>query len=519
MNPLPPSDPEPDPDSEAEPAVSDFARALEEFEHSARSAAAAAGAAVEVQVGARVRGKVVHIGEEHTLVDFGGRSEAVVETRQYRAEDGTLRVRVGDELDLFVVETGDQVVLAPAMRADAQSALRQMREAHAAGMPVAGRVTGVNAGGLEVDVGGARGFCPVSQIESGFCADPSAFVGRTLEFLVTEIRDGRSGVVLSRRQLLRREEEERARELLSTLRPGDERAGTVSRLDAFGAFVDLGGVEGLVHISEIRHEHVGHPREVLQEGERVRVRVLRIQTGRDGRPRISLSIKAAAPDPWEGIEARLPRGTRVQGVVARVADFGAFVTLAPGVDGLIHISEVALHRVAHVREVLAVGQTVEAVVLDVDPARKRISLSIREAQAAGLPPAREPAAGEVTDGLVGAVKPYGVFVDLPEYGPRASGLLPREETGEPRGADLARAFAVGQPLRVEILEVKEGKIRLGLTRAQPPESQPEAAVPAPTPTPAAAKAPPKTALALALQKAMEESQRKRGPSGGGQPAP
>ena len=368
-----------DPDEDA--TSNEFARALEEHEHAARAAAAATRAAADLAPGAKVQGKVVAVGDEHTLIDYGGRSEAVAETRQFRAEDGSLGVAAGDVLELFVIEAGDQVVLARSMRAEGQAALRQVREARAAGVPVTGRVTGINTGGLAVDLGGARGFCPLSQIEAGFCADPSIYVGRTLEFLVTAVEGARGSAVLSRRQLLRRAEEERIRQRLAALKPGDELDGTVARLESFGAFVDLGGLDGLVHVSEIRHERLAHPRDALSQGDKVRVRVLRIETGKDGRPRLALSIKAATPDPWAGIETRFVPGTRVRGVVARLADFGAFVNLAPGIDALVHVSEAAPRKVRHVREVLSTGQSIEAVVLAVDPVKKRISLSIREALA------------------------------------------------------------------------------------------------------------------------------------------
>ena len=338
----------------------------------------------------KVKARVVSVGEEHTLFDFGGRSEAVAETRHFRAEDGTPGVKPDDVLELFVVEAGDQVVLAPSIRADAHAALRQMREAHAAGVPVSGRVTGLNSGGLEVDLSGERAFCPLSHIESGFCADPSVYVGRTLEFLVTSVGDAKGSVVLSRRQLLRRGEEEQAKKLVASLKPGDELDGTVARLEAFGAFVDLGGVDGLVHVSEIRHERVGHPSQVLRQGEKVHVKVLRLDVGKDGRQRIALSIKATAPDPWTGIESRYSPGMRVMGVVARLTDFGAFVTLEPGIDGLVHVSEAAPQRIAHVKDVLTVGQTIEAMVLSVDPEKKRVSLSIKRTVEDSLPPAPAP---------------------------------------------------------------------------------------------------------------------------------
>jgi small subunit ribosomal protein S1 len=223
----------------------------------------------------------------------------------------------------------------------------------------------------------------VSQIESGYCADPSGYVGRTLEFLVTAIEDSRRSAVLSRRQLLRRTEEEETRRRLAALKPGDELDGTVARLEAFGAFVDLGGMDGLVHVSEIQYGRVSHPRDVLRPGEKVRVRVLRIEVGKDGRPRIALSIKASSPDPWIEVPQRFAPGMRVKGVVARLTEFGAFVTLAPGIDGLVHVSEITPHRTVRVKDALAAGQEIEAIVLAVDVAKRRISLSIRAAGADG----------------------------------------------------------------------------------------------------------------------------------------
>ncbi len=550
-HPTPPTDPTPpDTEQETERPSDEFAQALREFEQAAPPATAS-----EVAVGTKVHGRVVSIGADNALVDFGGRSEGAVELRHYRGEDGAPRIAVGDELDLFVIEAGDQLVLAPTVKAEPRAALGQLREAQKAGVPVEGRVTAVNSGGLAVDLSGVRGFCPMSQIESGFCSEPSAYVGRTLEFLVTKVEDGgRGNVVLSRRQLLRRAEQEQGRKMLETLKVGDEREGRVRKLEAFGAFIDLGGVDGLAHISEISHSHVGHPREALKEGQTVKVRVLKIGTGKDGRPKLALSVKAAAPDPWQGVAERYAAGQRVTGTVARMTDFGAFVALEPGIDGLVHVSQVALHRVQHVKDVLKNGQSVEAVVLAVEPEKKRISLSIREALAADLPPARTPEVGEVTEGRVGSIKTYGVFVDLPQIGPRASGLMPREETGLPRGTDLTQHFTLGQTVRVELLESKEGKLRLRLEGATPvveerparPAGGPreggggrgersdrgpresrgpregrgprgerggrEERTPTSWSTPKTPNEP--TTMALALRKAMEEARRKQGGSNG-----
>jgi small subunit ribosomal protein S1 len=366
----------PDPDDDK----SDFAHALEEFERGSGRAKQAIRSSVDLTPGAKVRGKVVAIGDDHAVIDIGARSEATVDLGSFRDAEGTPRIEIGEVLDLFVVEAGDQIVLARSLRADPHAGMEPMREAKASGLPVSGRVTGLNGGGLDVDIGGIRGFCPMSQIESGYCSEPSQYLGRTLEFVVTAVEDARRSVVLSRRQLVRREEAEVASRRIATLKPGDELDGTVRKLEAFGAFVDLGGgLDGMVHVSEIQYGNVAHPRDVLREGEKVHVRVLKIDKGKDGKTRVGLSIKASAPDPWNGIQSRIAPGMRLKGVVARLADFGAFVTLEPGIDGLVHVSEIAPVHVAKVKDAVAVGETVEAIVLAVDPVKKRISLSIKAA--------------------------------------------------------------------------------------------------------------------------------------------
>ncbi|MEO5618260.1 MAG: S1 RNA-binding domain-containing protein, partial [Candidatus Eisenbacteria bacterium] len=479
---LPPGEPGPDktlpsdassaeapvePIAEEEAPSTEFEEALTAHERSGPAAEQAIAAKNEMRVGQKVHAKVVSIGDPHAILDFGGRSEAVAEIRHFQDEAGTLKIAIGDELDLFVIEGGDPVTLGPALKTKGGAALQKLRDARDAGVPITGRVTAVNAGGLSVELGGVRGFCPMSQIELGFCSDPKIYVGKSLEFLVTEVKDGRGGAVVSRRQLLRRGESEKGKVLLATLEPGAELEGTIERLEAFGAFVDLGGVDGLVHVSEIAHERIGHPSHALKKGDKVRVRVLKLEAGKEGKPRIALSIKAATPDPWQGIEAHFAPGQRVTGTVARLTDFGAFVALAPGIDGLVHVSEAAAHRVGHVKEVLTPGQTIEAVVRTVEPEKRRISLSIREAMGVAPAARRAPQPGEATEGVVAGIKPFGVFVDLPDYGSRVTGMIPHEESGQLRGADLATVFTMGQKVRVEVLEPRQGKVRLRLEGATP----------------------------------------------------
>lgn len=384
-----PPDPQESFEPEAEEArdaarTAEFAAALEAFERG-RPAVPAPEARTQVgpSPGQRVRGRVVSVSGDVVLLDIGGRSEGVAEAGSFRGPDGALTVEVGQELELFVVEAGEPVMLARVARRSGgrreRPSLDAVKQARESGMPVSGKVREVNSGGVTIDLDGVRGFCPMSQLDSVFVEDAKTFVGRVLEFLVTEVDESRARVVLSRRRLLQREQAERARQRVAALAPGQELEGTVMRIEPFGAFVDLGGIDGLVHVSELSHARVAHPREVCAVGDRLRVKVLKVEPAPDGRMRVALSARAAAPDPWVTAAQRFTPGARVPGVVVRLADFGAFVNLAPGVDGLVHVSQVSDRRITHVREALSPGQAVEAIVLAVEPERRRISLSLREA--------------------------------------------------------------------------------------------------------------------------------------------
>ncbi len=246
----------------------------------------------------------------------------------------------------------------------------------AEGSLVEARITGSNTGGLECQVGAIKGFIPVSQVSLYRVENTADFVGQSFACVVTESNERRGNLVLSRRAVLEREKEESKKKIMAELEPGSMREGTIRKIHDFGAFVDLGGVDGLIHISQLAWDRVKHPSEVVQEGQKVRVRVERIdeETGR-----ISLSLKNPEEHPWANIEQRFPVGTTVTGPVSRIAQFGAFVKLAPGVEGLIHISELAHHKVFKVENVVKEGQEVECKVLDVDAEAQRMSLSLKAA--------------------------------------------------------------------------------------------------------------------------------------------
>ena len=278
---------------------------------------------------------------------------------------------------------GDEVQLSHGLsRQDAQADL--LYQAYKAGLPVEGRVDAVNKGGLGVTIeGDVRGFCPISHVDTQYVENAEEYRGQTLTFKIIEFRHQGRVIVLSRRALLEAEQDKAAGAVRSQLKKGAQLEGKVTRLESFGAFVELGsGVEGLVHVSEISHQRVGHPQEVLEVGQQVQVAVLRTKDlGQRRKERISLSIKALEKDPWQEIKEQFSVGTVVTGKVDGLEDFGAFVELAEGVRGLVHVSEIADRRISHPREVLSLGDEVKVVVLEVDVRRQRLRLSISQVDA------------------------------------------------------------------------------------------------------------------------------------------
>jgi small subunit ribosomal protein S1 len=354
-------------------------------------AAPAAARRREPRVGDTASGTLVSIGEDFAYVDLGGKTEGRLEVSALKGPDGELTARVGDRVEAAVSgkdpETG--TLLLGSQHGQKAHGLEEVRRAFEEGRPVQGQVTGAVKGGLEVQVAGLRAFCPASQADIRFMEDLSELVGQRLDFRISKLEGGRRpNLVVSRRAILEEEQRVRAEQIRAQLKEGAILAGTVTSLKDYGAFVDLGGLEGMIHISELAFGRVKHPSEVLSVGQPVEVAVLRIEPGQPGkeggRPRdkIALSIRALARDPWAEAESSYPVGSRVSGTVSRIQPFGAFVELAPGIDGLLHISELgAERRIGHPSEVLTPGQEVEATVLSVDLARRRIALTLDASRA------------------------------------------------------------------------------------------------------------------------------------------
>lgn len=332
--------------------------------------------------GALVTGTVVKIAQDEVFVDLGWKSEGVISLRELSVDaeaNPEDLVAVGDKISAIVLrvenEEGNPVL--SKRRADEIAATDRLKELAESGEEIEGKVVNVVKGGLIVDVG-MRGFVPASQIQLNYVEDLEQFKGETLRLRVIEFDPSKRRVVLSQKAILLEEQESNKKRIFETLQEGDVVDGVVKRLAQFGAFVDIGGVDGLLHVSDIAYSRVKHPSEYVNPGDNVKVQVLNIDREKE---RISLGLKQLKPSPWESAGEKYPVGALVEGKVARIAPFGAFVQLEDGVDALIHISQLADRRVNKVEDVVQVGDTVQAKVIECLPEEKRISLSIREALA------------------------------------------------------------------------------------------------------------------------------------------
>ncbi|OMF35181.1 30S ribosomal protein S1 [Paenibacillus sp. FSL H8-0548] len=338
---------------------------------------------VSLKKGDSVKGTIVKIEDNQAYVSLGYKYDGVIPIRELSAvqiENAGEAVQVGQEVELKVVSIDDEkekLVLSK-RQVDGEKAWDVLQERFDNGEVFEVAVADVVKGGLVADVG-IRGFIPASMVERHFVEDFSDYKGRTLRVKVKEIDRENNKVILSQKEVLDAEFEQSKKQVISALEVGQELEGTVQRLTPFGAFVDIGGIDGLVHVSELSWQHVAHPKDVVSEGQAVRVKVLKVDPAAG---KISLSLKAAQPGPWDSAGSQFAIGDIVTGTVRRLVPFGAFVEIAPGVEGLVHISQIAHRHIATPNEVLQEGQEVQAKVLDFNPAEKRVSLSIKETEEA-----------------------------------------------------------------------------------------------------------------------------------------
>jgi len=405
-----------------------------------------------------VRGRVIQITGEHVFVDVGGKGEAWIDRAELLDDQGRVRVGIGDAIDATVVTAGDEIRLSYKLRQGVQ-AREALAVAAQSGMPVEGKVAAVIKGGYEVMVGGLRAFCPQSQMDLRRTEAPEEHVGRVLEFRVTRYGENGRNIVLSRRALLEEQAAATAEETRKKLLPNAVLPGVVASLADFGAFVDLGGVQGLVPMSELSHTRVARAADRLRVGEPVTVKVLRVDTEKG---KVTLSLKALEGDPWAAVPGRLRERQIVRGRAVRAAEFGVFVELLPGVDGLLHVSEIPRHRQAAMRESVAAGAEVAVMILGIDSGKRRIALALApEGAAVGDQLESSVAVGAVLMGTVERVEAFGVFVRL---GPGQTGLVPNAELGVAHGTDPRKAFPAGTEMKVLVLTIEEGGRRIRLSR-------------------------------------------------------
>ncbi len=334
-----------------------------------------------VRVGAEVRGKILSIGRDSAFVDLGGKADGSLSLEELRGPDGQLTVQVGDEITARIVEIdgrGGGVVLRKTLGRGPDSR-EELRQAFELGIPFEGTVSAVVKGGVEVQVAGSRGFCPISQLDLRHTEDATPYVGQKLSFRITRFEEnGRNlNVVVSRRAILEEAAQAQAEELRKKLAPGVVVRGRVTALKDYGAFVDIGGIEGMLHVSELSFQRARMPKDVLAVGQEIEVLVLKIEPSQDPkrRERISLSLKSLEKDPWSDISERYPIGTRFPATVLRTEAFGAIVELEPGIEGLIHISELGGgRRLHHAREAVQNGAKIDVVIQQVDAEKRRLSL-------------------------------------------------------------------------------------------------------------------------------------------------
>jgi small subunit ribosomal protein S1 len=405
----------------------------------------------EINEGQVVHGTVVRVDKDEVLVDIGYKSEGVIPTAELsirRSVNPADEVSLGEEVDALVLtkEDAEGRLILSKKRARFELAWKRIEGAAESGEPVDGRVIEVVKGGLILDLG-VRGFLPASLVDIRRVQDLDEFLGQELRCKVIELNRSRNNVVLSRRAVLEEERKDQRQRILDKLNPGDVVEGQISNIVDFGAFVDLDGMDGLIHISELSWSHVNHPSEVLEIGQTVNVKVLDIDRERQ---RISLGLKQTQADPWQQVLEAYKEGDTVDGKVTKVVTFGAFVEILPGVEGLVHISELAQHHVENPREVVSQGQDVKVLILEVDAERRRLSLSMKRVEGGGIDDADDvsqltPNLGlseEVfAEGSVAAADPSVVEVDT------VSEAEPVAETQpEPEAEAEPVAEAEGEPV-------------------------------------------------------------------------
>jgi small subunit ribosomal protein S1 len=370
----------------------------------------------ELKEGDIVKGKVIALGKDHVIVDIGYKSEGAIPLHEFTTAEGGVGIKVGDEIDVFLESREDEngLCILSKEKADRLKVWDEISAACERDELIEGTISARVKGGLSVTIrGGVKAFLPGSQVDLRPVRNLDAFIGKSHRFKVIKFNKKRGNIVLSRRVLLEKERAELKTQTLDKLKEGQMVEGIVKNLTEYGAFIDLGGIDGLLHITDMSWGRVTHPSELFQVGDHVRVKVLKFNSETE---RVSLGLKQMMEDPWTHAQEKYPPGTVVRGKVVSLKDYGAFIELEQGIEGLIHISEMSwTRRVKHPSKMLAIGDTVEAVVLDIDPRQNRISLGMKQLEPNPFASLKEKyPPGTVVKGVVRNIADFGIFVEIEE---------------------------------------------------------------------------------------------------------
>lgn len=368
-----------------------------------------------LEEGQILRGTVIDITPDHVTVDVGYKSEGQIPMQEFLKRDKKVDVKIGDRIDVFLEkkESEEGLLTLSKEKADRITIWRDITRSCREGEVIEGEIVGKVKGGLSVDIGRIHAFLPGSQIDLKPVRNLDALIGQRLKFKVIKFNRKRNNIVLSRRVLLDEERKQLREETLKNLKEGDILEGTVKNLTDYGAFIDLGGMDGLLHITDISWGRIGHPSEKLSVGDRLKVKVLHFDHEKE---KVSLGLKQALPDPWESVPQRYPTGSRTKGKVVNVTDYGVFVELEEGIEGLVHISELTWSKkMKHPSKVVRIGDTVEIMVLDCDPIKRRISLGMKQVEPNPWAVIEEKyPVGTKVVGRVKTVTDFGIFIGFDE---------------------------------------------------------------------------------------------------------
>jgi len=417
----------------------------------------------ELNQGEMVEGKIISIGTNSVYIDTGTKSDGVVDKIELLDENGEFLHKTGDIVKLYVVSMSEsEIILSKAISGAGKATMLQ--EASQSRTPVEGKVTGVIKGGFSVDILGKRAFCPVSQMDVKYVENQEEYVGQAYHFIITRFEEGGRNIVVSRRDLLIEELKEKQKAFFERVKEGDIVQGIVTKLMPYGAFIELiSGVEGMVHISELSWSRIEKAEEVIQPGDAVNVKILTIESSEKSDTfKISLSMKHTSSNPWDSMESTFSTGDQVPGKVVRLTSFGAFVEIVPGVDGLVHISEMShTRRVLRPEDVVQVGERVQVVIKSIDMDSKRVSLSIKDAL--GDPWTGASAKYEISSIVEGHLEKrekFGLFINLE---PGVTGLMPSSNISKAANPSDFEKLKPQDSVQVMIQEVDEEKRRITLT--------------------------------------------------------